>query len=58
MEGTGVAEMDVASELADLRPVPLQDIPGMAPMAVTTAVLRVIPESDVAAPGPTFNSTI
>lgn len=58
MQSTGVAEMDVTSELTDLREVPLQEMLGMVPVAVSTAVLRVIPGTDLVAPGPTFNSTI
>ena len=50
--------MDATSEVADLREVPLQEMSGAALMAATRAVARVIPETDVVAPGPRFNSSI
>jgi hypothetical protein len=55
---TGVAEMDATSGLTDLGEVGLQEISDTAPMAVTWAVARVIRESEVVAPGPSFSSTI
>jgi hypothetical protein len=58
MQSTGVAEMDVPSELADLCGVPLQEMPGTAPMAVTRAVLRVIPGTVAVGRRTAFNSAI
>lgn len=57
MQGTDVAEMVVPSELADLCGIPLGEVPVTAPLAVTGAVLRVIPGT-VAAGGAAFNSAI
>lgn len=51
----GVAEMDVTSELADTREVRLQEL---SDAVVARAVARVIPGTDVVAPGPRFSSSI
>jgi hypothetical protein len=54
----GVAEMDATSELTDVRGVWLEEMSGAALMAINKMVARVIPESDVVAPGPRFSSNI
>jgi hypothetical protein len=51
--------MDVPSELADLRGIPLQEMPALAPMTLDRAVQRVLPgSSTVAARGAAFSSAI
>jgi FXSXX-COOH protein len=40
----------VPSKLADLRSVPLADMPGLDAVTLESAVGRVIPDSDQAAP--------
>lgn len=50
----------VPSELADLRSIPLQDMPALAPMTLERAVQRVLPGRPVqtAARGAAFSSAI
>jgi hypothetical protein len=51
--------MDVPSELADLRGIPLQEMPALAPMTLDKAVQRVLPGSSrVAGRGAAFSSAI
>lgn len=50
----------VPSELADLRSIPLQDLPGLAPVTLDKAVRRVLPGRAVqtVALGTSFSSSI
>jgi hypothetical protein len=59
MQTTDGTRMDVPSELADLRGIPLQEMPALAPMTLDKAVQRVLPGSlRVAARGAAFSSAI
>jgi hypothetical protein len=49
----------VPSELADLRRIPLQEMPSLAPMSLDRAVQRVLPGNGTpAARGAAFSSAI
>jgi hypothetical protein len=61
MQNAGGVEVDVPSELADLRDMPLHKMAVSAPVAVNIAVQRVLPvpaEAAVAAHGGSFSSCI
>lgn len=60
MQNAGGVAVDVPSELADLRAIPLHEIPAGAPVAVDIAVQRVLPrpaEAGIAVRG-SFSSCI
>lgn len=60
MQNAGGVGTDVPSELADLRGVPLHEMPAGVPVAVDIALQRVLPAAPVAVVTPiaTFSSCI
>lgn len=59
MQTTDSIRADVPSKLADLRPVALRELPGMASVTLDKAVQRVLPGASPAQDGGAFfNSSV